>query len=463
MIITTLFSRGTSFERGEVEVKLMPGIPHLHIVGLPDQSMREIGVRLKSALKSGGYQWPRGHQIIVNLRPAHVRKHSAGVDLAVALGVLHATRQLRPEIVRTLDHAVVYGEFALDGRVFAPADVDRALGNLGAGTLLTGVVGDGVREGRWLELDHLTAVAPVARERSFDWRQDLERPTPPDIGLSPPAFEALWLAAHLELSVLVAGPQGSGKSTWARALHAVSRPPRRSHIRARAALFGAEDPALRWRPLERPHHTASTIAIVGGGRPLQPGVVSRAHGGVLIMDEFLEFHPHVLEALREPLEDGVIEVARAGARERWPARFQLVATTNLCPCGELNPVARTACRFSLSRCRLICQRLSGPLLDRFDLLVPSHEWLGGEPPIALAEMPALLARLDRFACARGERNTPAMFESGAGHSHRRRRAIERVARGLADYDESPDVDFTHRQRAHALVVSPMENLRKVFG
>ena len=462
MIITTLFSRGTAFERGQVEVKLMPGIPHLHIVGLPDASMRESGVRLKSALKSAGFLWPRGHQIIVNLRPAHVRKQSAGIDLAVALGVLAATNQLSGALAERLEDAVVYGELGLDGRVFAPDDVDRAMRVRPGDLLLTGAVGTAVRGGRWLELADLRAREVTARERTCDWREHLIRPTLPAIDLAAPAFLALWLAAHLELSVLVAGPQGSGKSTWARALHAVSPAPRRADALVRATLFGDEALTLPWRPLEQPHHTATPLALIGGGRPLRPGVISRAHGGVLIMDEFLEFAPTVLEALREPLEDGFIELARTGVRERLPAGFQLVATSNLCPCGELNPDERTACAYSRTRCRQVCTRLSGPVLDRFDLLVPSHEWLRGEDPRPLAELPALLARLDRFRTGRG----PETKETGAGPaglSHRRRRAIARVARGLADFDESARVDVTHVQRAHSLVVAPMENLRKVFG
>lgn len=465
MIVSTLFQHDGRFETGEVEVKLLPGVPQLHVVGLPDAGMREYGIKMKSALRSCGLEWPQGHQIVVNLRPSHFRKESAGVDLAITLGFLALTGQLADPIRTLLEKCVVYGEVALLGNVFAPADCSRALRACGERPLLTGKMDGQVREGQWWELADLRLKEAVWRTREFDWSSFWRAPELPDLELPEGAAQILALATHMKLNVLVAGPQGSGKTTWAKALYALTPPPELPRILELADIFGDEVFERRWRPLESPHHSSTPQALIGGGLPPQPGVISRAHGGVLLLDEFLEFHPHVLESLREPIENGSIEIARKGTRLRWPAKFQLVATTNLCPCGRLNPAAVVGCNYSLMRCRSVCFRLSGPLMDRFDVLLFSHKWLDrGAKRVHIRDVRGTIDRMAAFAAERGEvlEQVPEWL-GDLELSHRRRRSVLRVARALADEEASAHTQDRHFHAAYDLVVSPMDMLKRLFG
>lgn len=464
MVIKTLFRSENRFEFGEVEVKLLPGVPQLHVVGLPDAGIRESGVRLKSALRSCGLRWPEGQQIVVNLRPSHVRKSGSGADLAIALAFLAASGQLPEALKDVVLSSYVYAELSLDGRVTAPFDLAQAIRFAGEGTILSGGGESRVRNGRWLEWDSLSATEVKIKNEQFAWSQFWCPPRLPEIEVHPEAARALWIAAHMGLSALIAGPQGSGKTTWARALHALTPTPDPEQMEEGVALFGESILESRWRPLEQPHHSITPPAMIGGGSPLRPGVISRAHGGVLVMDEFLEFHPQVLESLREPIEAGTIEIARKGCREKLPARFQLIGTTNLCPCGQLYPGRLEGCSRSLTRCRVVCRRLSGPMLDRFDLLVFSHKWLEKGPKVRLSEVKQTVDRLRRFAEVRGEveMKLPAEYDD-LGLSHRRRRSMLRVARAFADFDESHEIRSDHFHKAANLSTLAMTSLAQLFA
>lgn len=463
MTVKTLFQQNGKLELGDVEVKLLPGIPQLHIVGLPDASIRECGIKLKSAMRSCGLEWPTGHQIVVSLRPMGARKGGAGVDLAIALAYMAVTDQLPPGLRELASNQIVYGEVALNGDVCAPADLASALRFAGDRPVLTGGLQREVREGRWWEIARLNQDTPVAREKVFDWENYWRRPELPSLQLHEKAARLLLLSVHMRLSVLVAGPQGSGKTTWARLLHAMMPPPETPQMHELAEMFGDEALDTRWRPLEQPHHTITPQAMIGGGLPIVPGVISRAHGGLLLMDEFLEFHPYVLESLREPVESGFVELARKGSRERFPAEFQLIGTTNLCPCGKLNPNGRRSCTYNLIRCRSVCARLSGPILDRFDLLALSHEWTARES-VSPMDLLARLEELREFALKRGEMpENPPHWTGEVGLSHRRRKSIWKVARGLADLEASEKVTSKHVTDAFDLVVTPMLKLREVFA
>ncbi len=269
MIKKTLFHQNQKLESGAVEVKLLPGIPQLHVVGLPDASIRECGIKLKSAIRSCGLEWPRGMQIIVSLRPMEFKKSGAGVDLAIALGYLGATDQLPADLRALVETHVVYGELSLNGEIFAPLDVAHAM-SVADGPLLTGQLQNEVREGSWLEMPRLNAEQFVARERTFDWNSFWQRPALPDFLLHETAARQLALAAHMRLNVLLAGPQGTGKTTWAKILYALTGTPEASELYAREVYFGKKAFETPWRPLEQPHHTISTQAMIGGGSPAAP-------------------------------------------------------------------------------------------------------------------------------------------------------------------------------------------------
>jgi len=463
MTIKTLFYYEGKLELAEVEVKLLPGIPHLHFVGLPDASIRECGLKLKSALRSQGLKWPAGQQIVVSLRPMDLRKSGAGIDLAVALAYLAVTGQLSKEIRERLSSHVVFGEIALNGQVLAPLNLAQALRAARGQPLITGVLQKPVRHGRWLELAQITDQQPVEREANFNAADFWQRPPLPNLQIHEAAARDLLLSIHLRLAVLVAGPQGSGKTTWARLLHALAPPPDPIQMDEAASLFGEEIWETRWRPLEHPHHTLTPQAMIGGGRPLEAGVITRAHGGTLIMDEFLEFPYSVLEALREPMESGCVTLARNGRREKFPADFQLVATTNLCPCGKLVPGVNTSCGFSLGRCRSVTQRLSGPLLDRFDLMILSHEWLKPGRRIATEELLEEVESLREFAASRDANHKTAPWLAELGLSHRRQKSVALVARGLADLEHSVGVEPRHFTDAFKLSCEPMQKLREIFA
>lgn len=462
MIIKTVFNHSGYWEKGEVEIHLLAGIPNLHVVGLPDAQIKEAGVKLKSALKACGYTWPRGHQIIVNLRPNHFRKTSSGVELAIALGFLAITKQLPAAMREAALRSYVYGEVALDGRVIAPHDLQLALRGA-PGELLTGVVDERLREGEWSEMESLKSKEPVRKARFFDWQGFWQKPQVPDLTLTKDAAKAMVLAAHMNLHVLLAGPQGSGKSTWAKILYGISGEPDVDLFLEREEWVGVEK-ELRWRPFEQPHHSITPLAMIGGSYPIRPGVVSRAHGGMLVMDEFLEFHPSVLENLREPVESGHVEIARKGSRERIPAKFQLIGTTNLCPCGKIYPKANVQCRRALHVCSSVLNRLSGPMMDRFDLIVLSHKWHKVQDRVPVSEVVRQLQVAQAFKGNRSpEPLIPPAWLSSLGLTFRQQNSMLRVARGLADMDQSPKVEPRHLLKAQNLVLRPVQQLNTIFA
>jgi len=461
MIVKTLFQHEGRFCQGEIEVKLLAGIPHLQVVGQPDSHIKESGLRLKSALKSVGLKWPVGHQIVVNLRPSYLRKSSSGADLAIALGFLALTGQL-PQVIRSrLEDCFVYGELGLDGRVFAPMDFASALRSA-PGLLITGVSDTKIRDGEWLELTSLDSTTLNSILRKFDWGGFWHPPSFTPLEFHPSAVDALLLAQQMNLNVLVAGPQGSGKTTWARALYALSPAPDSGQIAELEEMFGEQALERKWRPWECPHHSITPLAMIGGGVPLFPGVISRAHGGLLVMDEFLQFDSHVLEALREPIENGYVEHARKGDRQRFPANFQLIGTTNLCACGKLAPNYRPDC--SRVKCRAVCDRLSGPIMDRFDLLILSHDWVRKAVRIPWLMITNRAHELREFRLKRGsDSQVIPEWVHDLEISHRRRRSLLRVARGLADLRRSPTVEQEDYKEAFQKVVPPMEALRQLSG
>ena len=377
---------GLDARRVEVEAHLQRGLPAFAIVGLADRACQEAKERVRSGIASAELEWPL-RRITVNLAPAELRKEGSGFDLPIALAVLAASRQVPAEALE--GHAAV-GELALDGRlrrvggVLAAAEGARQAGltkllcsaACAAEAALAGIEPVPVRHlaeavgylrGDW--------VPPPVETLSLNGSDaDPTGPDLADVRGQERARRALELAAAGGHNLLLGGPPGTGKTMLARRLPGIlpRLPPDQAleitRIHSVAGLLPPDRPLVSSPPFRAPHHTASVSAIVGGGPTPRPGEASLAHHGVLLLDELAEFPRNALEALRQPLEDGAISIARVGGKIVFPARFQLVATMNLCPCGARgDPAAECSC--SAARLAAYRDKLSRALLDRFDLVV----------------------------------------------------------------------------------------------
>jgi magnesium chelatase family protein len=387
---------GIEAEPIHVEVHVTSGLPSFAIVGLPDTAVRESRERVRSALVNSGFEFPQ-RRITANLAPADLPKAGPAFDLAIAAALLVATDQLPRGM---LERHALAGELALDGSIrpvsgaLAIAEGTRVLGLRGiaiaAGSAREAAFVDGVEV---TPLDHISRLSALAEGAipPFE-REPAAEPAPPgdeDADLSelkgqPGLRRALEVAAAGGHSLLLVGPPGGGKTLAARRLPSLLPPLGREEalevIRiAGACAQGSLNGAGPSRPFRSPHHTASARALIGGGSPPRPGEVTRAHRGVLFLDELGEFRRDALEALRQPLEEGSVSLARAGRSVTLPCRFQLVAASNPCPCGQGPESGECDCPPSVvARYQA---KLSGALADRIDLFLsvgrPSAEALAG--------------------------------------------------------------------------------------
>lgn len=491
--VRSLGLQGISGYEVTAECDLASGLPNFDIVGLPDTAVKEARERVRSAIKNNGYPFPVG-RITVNLAPANLRKSGTIYDLPICVGILAASGQL----TWSDPHCAFVGELSLSGtlrpvvgmlpmalaardagiqRLFVPAD------SAPEATLAEGLTVYPVETVEQLAA-HLTGQSPITPAPPWSGAPDaLPLPDFAEVRGQEPVKRALEIAAAGGHNLLMVGPPGSGKSMLARRFPSILPPLSQrealeaTQIHSVMGLTTKEHPLLTQRPFRAPHHTISAGGMAGGGNPYpRPGEISLAHHGVLFLDELPEFHKDVIEVLRQPMEEGVISVVRSAASETYPCDFTLLCAMNPCKCGWYgDPSGRCIC--SQGAVEAYQSRISGPLLDRIDLIVEvpavQYEDLRRQDPAESSE--AIRQRVNaarklqhqRFQQATVQCNarmTPAQTQlfctlddgcanlmqaafQSMGLTARSYDRILRVARTIADLDGSAEIQPQHLAEA----------------
>ena len=419
--VSTVAFVGIEARPVDVQVDVSPGFIGFTVVGLPDKAVGESRERVRAALLASGLSLP-AKRITVNLAPADLPKEGSHYDLPIALGLMAATGAIPRD---ALDGIVALGELALDGRISAVTGVlPAAIAAAAAGQRLVCPQSCGA-EAAWagddLEIaaaptllslvNHLNGVQQLARPRPATRLETMDLPDLADVRGQETARRALEVAAAGAHNMIMTGPPGAGKSMLAQRLPSLL-PPLSARELLEVSMIASvagelpEGALTDRRPFRAPHHSASMVSLVGGGLRARPGEVSLAHNGVLFLDELPEFVPFVLDALRQPLENAEVTITRANYRVSFPARFQLIAAMNPCRCGRFGEPGY-ACRKGRSCDTEYQSRISGPFLDRMDIMI---------------EVPAVRAT-DLLSRAPGEASKPV----AARVREARQRQVERYA------------------------------------
>ena len=489
--IATRAQIGIAAPAVRVEIHLSSGLPRTAIVGLPETAVRESKDRVRSALLSSHFAFPLS-RITINLAPADLPKDGGGrYDLAIALGILGASGQVDSA---TFDGFEFIGELALNGEIRPVCGaLPAALAAHAAGRALVLPEGNAAEAARIpgacvLPARSLLQVCAHLNGSVLIDPACAPPPAPPaatadlaEVRGQPRAKRALAIAAAGSLNLLMSGPPGTGKTMLATRMPGILPPLgddewlEVASIRSVAGFDDVGSPQGH-RPFRAPHRCASAVALVGGGGNPRPGEITLAHHGVLFLDELPEWPRRLLELLREPLESGSIAIARAARRVQFPARFQLLAAMNPCPCGYLGAGFRD-CRCTPDQVQRYRDRLSGPLLDRFDLLLevsrPGEALFGAADASTEESSPAVRARViaarERQRRRQGKTNSllgarelehvarlagadQALLVTATrkwGLSARAYHRVLRVARSIADLDDCPDIASAHVAEALA--------------
>ncbi|MFH0791698.1 MAG: YifB family Mg chelatase-like AAA ATPase [bacterium] len=486
----------------EVEADVSFGLRFFSIVGLPDKAVEEAKERVSTAVKSSSLSSPheKPYRVLVNLAPADLKKEGSLYDLPIALAFLLATGQIH----FNCDKKIFIGELALNGNlrpvkgILPIVMVAKSLGftevylpkeNTKEASLVN-LQNDG-NDFRVFGVANLLEVIDCLENRLTITPTKVEK----DIFFQPASLfdigniqgqeyakRALEITATGGHNLIMEGPPGTGKTLLARALPSIlpSLSPEEAlevtKIYSIAGLIPLNQPLITARPFRTPHHSSSEAALIGGGNPPRPGEISLAHRGILFLDEFPEFHRDVLESLRQPLEEGTITVSRARHRIELPARFMLVAATNPCPCGyHQHPERQCVC--TTSQVKMYRRKLSGPLIDRIDISinVPSMNFDKLTAPMGGGQSEAIKARVEKARLLQNRRfegdgiitnaemgikqinkycrlnsesqNLVRSYVNSGRLSARGYHRVLRVARTIADLDNSEDIKFPHLSEA----------------